>query len=294
VQDTWRFTFMALGRPRAAAGNDAVWAVGAIALLAGLGGGPGELLGAWGAAAFVAAVAAGLHARFLPDVRGVRSWLACHRDLWPRYVAEFLTIMGAWQLALVGLGLIAGLDAVGALRAGQVLVGPLNVVFLAVPLVVVPESARLWSAGRGTPREHARWVSALLATIAVGWGLVIALLPNDLGTALLGSSWAPARSVLVPLVVVMAAMGVNLGPFCALRALRAAREGLWARLVAAPAMFVAPLIGGAIAAASGAAWGWAAATLLAIPIWLVALARADTATRPVPQASGVEPAWSAQ
>jgi O-antigen/teichoic acid export membrane protein len=276
VQDTWRFAFFAMGRARAACLNDTVWLAALVALLVVLGSGSvAAVLFAWGLAAAVAAIVAVAQARFLPDVRAVRSWLHRHAHLWSRYVAEFLTVTASWQAALLGLGVIAGLAAVGALRAGQVLLGPLNVAFLAVPLVAVPESARLWRAERGTPLRHGAWLGTGLAALALVWGAVVACIPDGLGHDLLGASWDPARSLLVPLVVVMVTMGVNLGFLCALRVLGAAKESLAVRLVSAPLVLVLAILGGAIDGANGAAWGWALAGVLALPLWWRAARRAS-------------------
>ena len=46
------------------------------------------------------------------------------------------------QLRFYGVGLVAGLAAVGTLRAGQLLFGPVQMVFLGSGLIAVPEGAR--------------------------------------------------------------------------------------------------------------------------------------------------------
>lgn len=274
VQDTWRFTFFALGRARSAFANDTVWFLGlAVGLLAFPVDSIPRVVLAWGAAAGVAALLACVQARLLPAARRVRPWLGDHAHLWPRYVSEFLTVSAGWHAALLGLGVVAGVAAVGTLRAGQVLVGPLNVAFLAVPLVAVPESARLWRAGHGAPARHGVWISAALASLALGWGCVVAVLPASVGQSLLGSAWTDARSILLPVSVVMVVMGVNLGSFCALRVLGAARESLGVRLVSTPVVLVMATVGGAVDGARGAAWGWALAAGLAAPLWVRAVRR---------------------
>ena len=271
LQDTWRFAFMTAGRPRAACANDALWAavqcVGLVGVaLAGAVTVPAAVL-AWGAGANVAALAAARASGMTPDVGRARAWLFRQRDLWPRFATEFLALTGSWQVALVGLGAVAGLDAVGSLRAAQMLVGPLNVAFLAVPLVVVPESARQWRAGRGTPLQHAALVGVGLAACAVIWGAVMALIPSGVGRDLLGATWPGARSALVPVVVVMAGVGATLGALCGLRVLAAARDSMWARGVSAALVVFAVLAGGAASGVTGAAWGWAVAAWAGAGVW---------------------------
>jgi O-antigen/teichoic acid export membrane protein len=294
IQDTWRFVFFAMGRARAACVNDTVWLVVLGILLVVVGSRSlVDVLLAWGLGATVAAAVAMVQARFVPDVREIDGWLRRHVRLWPRYVVEFLTVTAGWQAALLGLGIISGLAAVGALRAGQVLVGPLNVAFLAVPLVAVPESARLWRANRGTPARHGALVSTGLAAFALLWGLLVALIPDGLARDLLGASWSSARALLVPLVVVMVIMGANLGCFCALRVLGAARESLAVRLVSAPLVLVLATLGGALDGAEGAAWGWAVAGIVAVPLWWRAVRRASrSGHRELPVDSETELVWA--
>jgi O-antigen/teichoic acid export membrane protein len=296
IQDTWRFAFFAMGRARAACANDVVWLLALGLLLVAVGSRSlTAVLLAWGLGGSIAAIVAIAQARFVPDPRRIGGWLRRHAHLWPRYVMEFLTVTAGWQAALLGLGVIAGLAAVGALRAGQVLLGPLNVAFLAVPLVAVPESARLWRAGRGSPARHGAWVSATLASLALVWGLLVALIPDEVGQDLLGASWTAARSLLAPLVVVMVLMGMNLGWFCALRVLGAARESLGVRLVSAPLVLAFAMVGGALDGAEGAAWGWALAGVVAVPLWWRAVKRAsrapngDLLVEPLVEPAGVGP-----
>ena len=271
LQDTWRFVFMAAGRPRAACANDALWAVVQCAGLAGiaLAGAvtvPAAVL-AWGVGANVAALVAARASGVRPNFRRARAWLRDERDLWPRFASEFVALTGSWQVALIGLGAVAGLDTVGSLRAAQVLVGPLNVAFLSVPLVAVPESARLWRAARGTPFQHAALVGGALAACAVVWGVVMALIPSGVGRDLLGATWPGARSALVPVVVVMAGVGATLGALCGLRVLAAARDSMWARGVGATLVVLAVVAGGAASGVTGAAWGWAGAAWAGAGVW---------------------------
>lgn len=278
LQDACRFVLVADARPAAAFLSDTVWlviqalALGAVAALGGLS--LTTVILVWGAAAYVAAGVALAHGRVTPRVGAARGWLREQRDLWPRFTAELLALTGSWQVALLGLGAIAGLDAVGALRAAQVLVGPLNVAFLAVPLVMVPESSRLWRRGRGSPLRHAAVIGGVLAGLAIAWGAVAVALPADLGRSLLGASWPGARDLLVPVAMVMAAVGVTLGALTGLRVLAAARESLHARIVTAVVVVGAILVGGVVGGATGAAWGWVAAAATGAWVWWSALQRA--------------------
>jgi hypothetical protein len=133
--------------------------------------------------------------------------------------------------------------------------------------VAIAEGARLWKAGRIEPVRFSRWLSAALVALALLWGVVLAVLPDNVGHALLGSTWASARALLLPLVLVMAAVGAGLGALAGLRVLGASRNSMRARLVVVPLIVVGSVSGAVIGDASGAAWGWALATSLAVAVW---------------------------
>ena len=149
LQDSWRFAFFSLGRGSKALLNDTVWALGLLLGLALL-----RLTGheqvfwfvlVWGLAANVAAFIGSLQARIVPRLSGLRDWISRHRDLGFRYVAEEASINGAGQLRTYGVGLIAGLAAVGYLQAATTVMGPFMVIFLGASLVTVPEAVRALS-----------------------------------------------------------------------------------------------------------------------------------------------------
>src|SRR4029077_18901402 len=145
LQDSWRYSFFALGRGSQAFVNDTVWAsvqFPALVLL--------QVTGhadvfwcvfAWGAAAAAGAVVGPLQARVIPKPSAAMRWVSRHRDLGLRYLAENTSNSGAAQLRIYGVGLIAGLAAVGYVQAAYTLMGPFLVVFMGMSLVCVPEPA---------------------------------------------------------------------------------------------------------------------------------------------------------
>ena len=92
LQDSWRYSFFALGRGHHAFINDTIWAVLLLPSLALL-----KMSGhanvfwfvlAWGASATVGAAIGSLQAQVVPNVVRATRWLVQHRDLGPRYLAE--------------------------------------------------------------------------------------------------------------------------------------------------------------------------------------------------------------
>ena len=105
LQDSWRFSFFALGRGVQAFLNDLVWAVALIPALFFLRATKAQnvfwFVLAWGAGAAVAAGVGLLQARVAPRLSDVTKWLSQHRDLGYRYLVENTTNSGAGTAAHV-------------------------------------------------------------------------------------------------------------------------------------------------------------------------------------------------
>jgi O-antigen/teichoic acid export membrane protein len=271
VQDAWRFAFFSQGRGARAVFNDLVWAVVLFAGLVPLASagrlGVGIAFFVWGASATVAAIVGVVQEGFLPRLDWAPRWWREHRELAPRFLGEFVALVGALQLSLYAVGAVARLAAVGTIRAGQLLLGPLNVVFMGLGMVFVPEAAHL---ARRSLHELIRWmfaISVALAGAALVWGAVVLLIPSAWGHALLRGAWAPARSVVLPLAVAMAGTGATGGASFGLRGLAAARQSLRARLWVAPVTLAASVLGALIEGTRGASYGLAAAAWLGAGVY---------------------------
>ena len=148
MQDVWRFAFFARGRGSAAFLNDLVWAVVIFAAFAVLRHpGPASvawLTLAWAAAGSLAAIIGVLQLGVLPSHPWAAiKWLRRHRDITSRFFAEFAVSTGVSSFTLFAIGAIAGLGELGRLRAGEIALGPLNVLFAGVGLVATAEGVRL-------------------------------------------------------------------------------------------------------------------------------------------------------
>jgi O-antigen/teichoic acid export membrane protein len=206
LQDVWRFAFFAQGRGSAAFLNDAVWAV---AMFAGFG--VLKLMGilsvawftvAWAAAGSFAALLGLLQLGVRPSgPRAAVAWLRQHQDLAPRFLTEFAVSSGISNLTFFAIGGIAGLTELGRLRAGEIAVGPLNVLFGGIGLVATPEGVRLLRESTTRLVQGCRWVSTALVAGVLAWaGVVLVLLPSA-GRMLLATNWDAARSLLPPLLI---------------------------------------------------------------------------------------------
>jgi len=272
LQDSWRYAFFARGRGAQAFLNDAMWAVvlfPALGLIVWIGhASVFWLTVAWGGAATVAGLVGILQARLVPRPFKASQWLRRQWDLVPRFLGEFMALIGTTQLSLYVIGGIAGLEAVGAIRAAQILLGPVYAFSIGVRLAATPEAVRLLK--RSSTKRLRRMCALLsggLATVTLVWGLVAQFVPSRAGVAILASSWLPAHRVLVPITIVMAAGGAIGGTTVGLRALAAARRSLRARVWSSGVRLGAAAVGAAVGGAVTASWALAAASFVSVVIY---------------------------
>jgi O-antigen/teichoic acid export membrane protein len=286
LQDSWRFAFFAMGQGHKALVNDAVWAVTMIPLLvlAGTFGTVWAFVLAWGGSSLVAAAGGWLQSGIVPHFAGVRAWLAQHRDLGSRYLVENVSNSGASQLRMYGLGAIAGLADVGAIRGAELLLGPFLALLMGLNLVAVPEAARVL---RRAPEKLARFCLVLGGTQAIAaaaWGLVLLfLVPDALGRLILDDVWGPASALILPVSLSVTGAGLVAGAAAGLRALGAARRSLKVQLVASAGYLGFGLTGAALGGAVGMSWGSTTAMWCGAVLWWLQLRAATRDHTPLPE-----------
>ena len=108
LQDSWRYSFFALGKGSKAFVNDTIWTVALGVALEGLRLWDHQTVFwfvlMWGLTANLAALCGILQARLLPRLRGVGEWLSGMRDLGPRYLIENTASSGSGQLRIYAVG----------------------------------------------------------------------------------------------------------------------------------------------------------------------------------------------
>lgn len=288
LQDAWRYTFFAAGRPAKAAANDALWAVTQVVVLAWLlwTGDPSiaVFVLAWGGSATIAAAAGLLQSGVVPRPGDVRLWLRRHRDLAPRFLGEFGVGLGTAQLSLWLIGVLGGLAVLGAIRAATVLIGPFRILLIAAPGAAIPELVRMRNTSLPRFTRAVAVTSWALAGLIGVWGVGVYLLPESVGELILGDSWEPAREVLLLVTLSWSALGIATGALIGLRVLAAARQSFRARLVIAPAVLVTSVVSVQLGGLTGAATGLAAVSCGSAVVWTIqfrsALREASTGERP--------------
>ncbi len=272
LQDSWRFSFFALGRGFQAFVNDTVWAATLLPVLVLL-----RMTGhasvfwfvfAWGATAGLAAAVGPLQARVLPKLSATKAWISQHRDLGPRYFAEGTANSALTQLRTYGVGLILGLAAIGYVQAANTLMGPFMVIFFGMGLVLLPEAVRIMNRSPHKLPMFCALASAGMALMGLAWGLILLVgIPRGLGSLLLGNQlWRPTYPLILPLTIAVMGGCVMAGAGTGLHALGAARRSLRAMVVTVfvyvSCCMVGAVTGGAVGTmVGGAIASWVAALL---------------------------------
>ncbi|MEH1101422.1 hypothetical protein [Micromonospora sp. CPCC 205561] len=180
---------------------------------------------------------------------------------------QFLITTGSAQLALTAVAGMAGTAVVGALSAGRTVLGPMNLVVATASALILPYLSRERTAPAAARRRAAVRLGVLVTTGVVPLALAVALLPDRVGTMLLGGNWDVARSLL-PLLVLESLLAVPAAVgFAGLRI-----EGATSRTVVAGTVLgvlrVPVVVAGAVfLGATGAACALVVMALLSALAW---------------------------
>jgi O-antigen/teichoic acid export membrane protein len=278
VQDSCRMALFALTRPRGAALIDAVWTVVMIMLLMLLVALRRDdvlwLTIAWGIGAALSAIVglALIHVR--PAPRMATSWLREHWDLSRYMFAEYFLGLGAMHLGILLVGLIATPDDVGALRAAQVLLGPLGILGAAAFQFAMPEIARRREIDGKALSLWALGLSSALGSVTVAYVVALLLVPDHWGTALFGATWAGAAAVLAAMGISSLFSSLGNGPACVLYGISQARSTFRIHMAKGPVLLTAVVLGTWTAGAVGAAWALALTEAAVLPAWIITMQRA--------------------
>jgi O-antigen/teichoic acid export membrane protein len=99
---------------------------------------------AFGGTATLPALLGMLQARTIPRPLRAVAWLRTHHELSVRYLVENVNSSGASQVRSFVLGgALAGVAAVGYVRASKILMGSFLVVLMGISQVAVPEASRM-------------------------------------------------------------------------------------------------------------------------------------------------------
>lgn len=274
TQDAWRFVFFRRLRPRSAALNDGVWAIVAIGAFISIAASPIQhdvfayLIG-WGIAGVVAAIFGCWQAGIYDIFSHIRKHFRESRSMLGNLIGEYSATVGVRQAALYVVVAGSSLAGAGAFRAGQTLVGPLNVFTQGlIPLLLV-EGIAVWRRRPNRLRTFLACAGVGLAILSVLYAFVVTLLPSEVGRHALGASWASGRVIAIPLAL---GLGLAMPAFAAQTGLRAfadTRRAFYLRLMVGIPTLVGAALGVVVDGAGGAAWGMVIAGAIgAVVAWV--------------------------
>lgn len=271
VQDAWRFGFFAAGRPERAFAIDFIWGIGQVLSVAIILVGPGPslflyLLG-WGLSGAISVVIAAIVTRTAFQPLRAVTWLKSNRDLGIRYVAESALLNGAEQAVRVLIGIVAGLEILGALTGTRTVFGLITVLILGAEVVGITEGARILERN---PGQHRKFTSIFAAALTVAPLIVaagLALVPDELGKAAIGDSWSEIQRLVWPVAILVAAQGFTTAYRTGLRSLADARSSLKAQILSAPVVLGLGVIGAYLGTALTAAIGLATGNIVSAALF---------------------------
>ncbi len=271
VQDVWRFGLVMLERPWGACVSDLIWLVVAIGSIMSLRLADNRSLPLAMAAWMVGAVPGALIGfRQVSSTwhrpRVIR-WLSEVGGLSRSISAEFMVLTVSGYLMVVVLAGLGSLDDAAAVRAAQIIMGPVTVVFAGAAMYVIPEMARASLGGGRRTYRIGQIQSVLLAALAAGWLLAALLIPDFIGERVFGASWAGASDVLFVVGLAYVGNAATTGAVSGLRAMGWARLSLRLRLVAAALIIAGTAAGSFHSIPEGALAGFAAGSCLAVATW---------------------------
>lgn len=271
VQDAWRFVFFRRLQPKGAALNDGVWAAVAIGACAIIAASPARhnvsmyLLG-WGFAGVIASVFGLWQAKISGSWTSIIEHLQQSRSMLGNLIGEYAATVGVRQASLYVVVAGGSLAGAGAFRAGQTVIGPLNIFTQGmIPLILV-EAIAIWRRRPPRLRTFLAWTGITLALLPMLYALPISFLPATVGRHLLGASWSAGRTLVLPLAL---GLGLSMPAVAAQSGLRAfadTRRAFRLRLMIGVPTLVGAAIGVITGGASGAAWGMVIAGALGVVV----------------------------
>jgi len=279
AQDVYRYLSISLDRAHLAFWWDGVWAgISLLALLASWFNlatlTTPVLLVVWGAAALLCCAGLSRGTRITPRTSGLTIWASENLSHRLRFALEAVlgSVSVVWISAISAI--LIGPVATAALRGTSVVVGPLNILFAALPLLIVPQSARKRESLGGVIRRVAPFALAMsILSLVVGIGGP--LLPEPVGRLILGETWSYAAALLPYIGLEYFAVSWLTCPMTAFLARGMSRDVLLLRILfVGLSVLVCTAAAAFVGTATSIAVGLAVvAAIMLAPAWALAMRR---------------------
>ncbi len=191
----------------------------------------------------------------------------------PLLVEVLLIAVSVHALAYL-IALVTTLEESAGFRGALVLAGPLSTLVGGLRLGILSDAARYRDLADGQARIN--YLASVTAGLA-GAAAVVMMLNYALvlfaGELVLGDTWQYAKPAAFPVMLGMALTSLHLVAGTVLRVRGRGFEIVLIRTLLLPSAIVPVLVGGYLAGAKGAGWGFALGIGIAGPIWLYAAGR---------------------
>jgi hypothetical protein len=206
-----------------------------------------------------------------PRPVGLLRWLRHTKRLSAGATAQVLLSQGAGQVGILAISAVAGLGALGGLRAAQLLLSPATLALAALTPLLLPDLSGNVGPDLRRIRRGAGLASTLGASIVLGYFGVVLLWPQAF-TLIFGEPFG-VYGALVPFAGLAAlAQGVAVGPGLGVRALGEGKAVFLTQAAAVAVGMPVTIVAAARWGAAGAAAGLAAqSAVLCLASWLTYL-----------------------
>jgi len=273
LQDMERYLAFAIARPQVAVALDLGWLLAQLPASAAalvLTNNPVYFVLAWAAGAAFSASAGLIGMPWELVCRGIRELVREERRRWCSFLGDFALITGGAEIAFLGLSVILTLAGFGLLRFAQAVSSPVTNLLAALRILILGYFARLHYPTRTTRRMIWIGAASYAAVMMLFIGLLVTI-PENVGTAVLGSLWSTARPFIVLAGI---AESIRVAQFPAIDYLKAFIGGsglVTARAIAGLITTGSVFAGGIVGGPRGALVALIFANLSALAWWLCAV-----------------------
>jgi O-antigen/teichoic acid export membrane protein len=287
LQEFWRYASFASRRAKTAAMNDFYWAVGqtlafTVVLLT-TRVTAAESLVAWGVGAWFAAALGAMQLSVKPRIG--RATLQSARQM-IRVGAWFTGANVTFSAGLFGVAAIVAAEAgsrdLGLFRMVQGnLFGPVQLMIVAAEMVFLPHLVRSIRSMTTTGLTEAFQYSTAIAVAVAAYGGALVLVARVVLSRVFGSAFAPAATLVLPMLVVFTLDAASDGAGVLLRARARGKSLLTMQIVAASARILAVILLIRPYGVLGAAWGLAIGSAVSFVLcWMLVLGPTLAETKP--------------
>lgn len=222
----------------------------------------------WGLSAILSVSCAPKRLLYQLSWSEARSFISRNGRTGINLAVESIAASASQYIAILLLGIIGSLTAVGGIRATQVMLGPLGVFSQGIILSVSAIIIGLGAENKRELRKYAAGISVLVFGVSIIYILLVSLVPPEFGRKILGENWMMGDGLLWPMGIAQAASGVTLGAMLGFRALQISRQTMVLRLLLLPVGPGAVIVGYKAAETAGAAIGLMVASIVAaLAVW---------------------------